>query len=102
MQSDGMTFTLICIVAAETDPSRKVVLGRNKVDGNGKPCRDQYCGTINGAKMPAQIEIIETRKQVSPEDIERLKPLRARLGVVVMAYAVDLATSMVTANAWAL
>lgn len=102
VKSDGMSFSMICIVDAETDPSRKFGLDRNTVVGIAKACREQYCGTINGAKMPAQIEIIETRRNVSPDDIHRLKPLHARLGVMVMAYTVDLATSMVTVNAWSL
>ncbi|MBF0492285.1 MAG: hypothetical protein HQM15_05840, partial [Deltaproteobacteria bacterium] len=41
-------------------------------------CRENYSGRISASKLPAQIEIIEVRKQVSPEDIKRLKLLQKR------------------------
>src|SRR5262245_52223220 len=64
-KSDGMTFSTVCIVDAEQDASRKFQLDRGAVVEIAKACKAKYCGTINGAKMPAQVEIIEARPSVS-------------------------------------
>lgn len=102
-KSDGLTFSVVCIVDAERDSSRRFDLTRRDVVDIGKACRAKYSGRINSARMPATIEIIEVRPSVTAADRERLKPLRARLGgAVVMAYAVDLAASSVSVNGWSL
>ena len=93
---DGLTCSVVCIVDAERDPSRRFGLGRDELIAIGKTCRAKYSGTVNGAKMPAIIEIVEILSSVTDEDRERLKPLRSRLGAVALAYGVDLSTSTVT------
>jgi rhomboid protease GluP len=101
-KGDGLTFCVVCIVDAEQDPSRRFRLDRQKLREIGQRCRARYAGAINGTRMPAAIEIIEVRPSVTPEDRERLKPLRSRLGTVVMAYAVDRSSATVTVNGWSL
>jgi rhomboid protease GluP len=99
---DGLTFSAICIVDAERDPSRRFGLSRDELLEIGKACRARYAGRVNGAKMPATVEIVEVRGSVTSADQERLKPLRSRLGTVTSAYAVDRSASTVTVNAWSL
>ena len=99
---DGLTCSVVCIVDAERDPSRRFGLGRDELIAIGKTCRAKYSGTVNGAKMPAIIEIVEVRSPVTDEDRERLKPLRSRLGAIALAYAVDLSAPAVTVNTWSL
>lgn len=101
-KADGLTFSVVCIVDAEQDPSRRFGLARQKLREIGEVCRKRYAGTVSGSRMPAIIEIVEVRSPATPEDRERLKPLRSRFGTVVMAYAVDRSSSTVTVNAWSL
>jgi rhomboid protease GluP len=101
-KSDGLTFSIVCIVDAERDSARRFDLPRDVLLEIGKACRANYSGRINGAKMPATIEIIEVRHWVTTPDRERLRPLRSRLGTVVMAYAVDRSAGTVTVNSWSL
>jgi rhomboid protease GluP len=101
-KSDGLTFSVVCIVDAEHDPSRRFGLARDELMEIGKACRAKYSGTVNGAKMPAIIEIVEVRSSVTADDRERLKPLRSRWGAGVYAYAVDLSGSTVSVNNWSL
>jgi rhomboid protease GluP len=99
-KADGITISLICIVDAERDPSRRFGLERGEVIAIAKACRDKYSGTVNGQKMPAIVEIIEVRSAVTEEDKQRLKPLRSRIGAAVYAFAVDLSAATVTVNSW--
>ncbi|MBF0492286.1 MAG: hypothetical protein HQM15_05850 [Deltaproteobacteria bacterium] len=86
--ADGMSFSMICIVDAEKNPSRRFELERNQLIEISKVCRENYSGRISASKLPAQIEIIEVRKQVSPEDIKRLKLLQKRLSTPILTYAI--------------
>ena len=101
-KSDGFTISIACIVDAENDPERRFQLGRDELLEIARSCRARYAGTVNGAKMPAIVEIFEVRKSVSPADLERLKPLRARVGTLVFSYAVDLSKATAIVNAWSL
>ena len=101
-KADGVTFSAVCIVDAERDPSRRFGLDRDEVLAIGKACRARYAGTVNGAKMPASIEIVEVRESVTAEDRQRLEPLRSRFGTIVAALAVDVQAASVSVNAWSL
>ena len=81
-RSNGLTLSVVCIVDAERDPSRRFGIGRDELIEIGKACRAKYSGTVSGAKMPSVIEIVEVRSSVTDEDRERLKPLRSRTGAV--------------------
>jgi hypothetical protein len=52
-RSDGLTFSAVCIVDAERDPSRRFSLTRGELIEIGKACRAKYSGRLSGAKMPA-------------------------------------------------
>lgn len=101
-KTDGMSISIVCIVDAEADADRRFGLDRAATLEVAKVCRDKYAGTINGAKMPAVVEIIEVRRSVSDGDLQRLKPIRSRMGSVVTAFAVDVSSSTVNVNAWSL
>jgi len=101
-KADGMTISIVCIVDAESAPERRFALSQAEVVEIAKACRARYSGSVNRTKMPAVVEIVEVRQSVTPDDAQRLKPLRSRFGSIVSAYAVDLSQRTVTANAWSL
>ena len=101
-KSDGLTFSIICIVDASRDMKRQFTLGRDDVIAVAKLCRKKYAGRVSLSKMPVTVEIIEVRHRVTPEDLARLKPLRSRMNQIVGAFAVDLSKRKVQSNFWAL
>jgi rhomboid protease GluP len=97
-KSNGLTFSILCIVDAEANPARRFGLDRKAVVEIAKTCRRLYAGRISASKMPVAIEIIEVRKRVTRDDLLRLKPLRSRFRQIIGAYAVDLTEKTATGN----
>src|SRR5262245_60873177 len=77
-RSDGLSFSIVCIVDAESDPKRQFAPSVETVRQIGAACREKYSGRLNGRRLPATIKIIEIRSHVTQEDIQRLKAYRGR------------------------
>ena len=77
-ESDGFTFSVLCIVDAERDDSKRFRMDRAEAKEVLSHCRDRYCGTMNGAKMPARLEIVELRNSVRADDLKRLNAFSNR------------------------
>lgn len=52
-KSDGMTFSIVCLVAAENGEPRRFDVGRDAAKDILAMCCERYAGTLNGAKLPA-------------------------------------------------
>jgi rhomboid protease GluP len=57
-QSDGYTFTILCMIDRETHPDAVFELDVEEVRRIGEACL-QYTGEINRAKMPVFIRVLE-------------------------------------------
>lgn len=101
-KSDGFGFFILCIVDASRNATRHFGLDRARVKEIAAICRKKYGGRVNGARMPALVEIIEVRNRVTPMDRQRVKPLVSRFRTLVAVYQVDLSERKVTSNFWSL
>jgi len=97
-KTDGSGFWILCIVDASADPAKRFRLDRTTVVEIAKLCRKTYSPRFNHARMPAFVDIVEIRNQVTRDDIARLKPLKSRFYRLVTTYAVDLSSRTVTRN----
>ena len=70
-QSDGYTFTILCMIDRETYPDAVFDLGVEEVREIGEACL-QYTGKINRAKMPVFVRIIE----IGPGSTDRQQRLK--------------------------
>jgi hypothetical protein len=96
-KSDGMHFSIICIVDAEASESRRFEFGRESAKEILAACCDRYCGTLGGAKQPAVLVIIEVRRTRREEDGKRLREYSNRFfdRNAIHAFIVDCSTSTV-------
>jgi rhomboid protease GluP len=101
-KSDGFGFFILCIVDASRNATRHFGLDRARVKEIAAVCRKKYGGRVNGAKMPAMVEIVEVCNRVTPMDRQRVKPLVSRFRTLVAVYQVDLTERTVTSNFWSL
>lgn len=72
-KNDGVTFSVLCMVDAERDDSKRFRMERAQAKQVLAHCRDRYCATLAGAKQPARLEIVELRSSLRAEDLKRLK-----------------------------
>lgn len=100
--TDGLSFRCVGIVDATGPKAKGFDMGFAELKAIAKACKAKYSGTVNGASLPAQIEIIEVRQEVGEADLARLKPLKMRLGNVILAYSVDLSRGKAHSNGWSL
>jgi rhomboid protease GluP len=100
-RSDGVTFSIICLIDCEANPTKRFALSRDAVDEIGKQCL-KYTGTVNRQKMPVSIQIMEVGRDVlTDENRERLKPLKRRSifsKVMSSAWLVDTSANSVWTN----
>ncbi len=75
--ADGMTFAILGIVDAERDPERRFDLSAESLVAIGKACL-RYTGSMNSAKLPATIQIVEVRGGITEADKQRLTEIHAR------------------------
>ncbi|WP_426756461.1 rhomboid family intramembrane serine protease [Myxococcus sp. Y35] len=100
--SDGMAAIAVCVVDRERQPSRVFGLDTASLERIGKDCL-RYSGTVNGAKLPVGIQVIEVGDApLSAEDRKRLDALRlgAFNKVHLHAMHVDTRAGTVWANTW--
>lgn len=99
-QSDGYTLRIVCIVDREARPDARFQLFTDHVEEIGRHCL-AYTGSVNGAKMPVVIEIVEIAGQPpDAADIKRLSRYRRRWGKVrLSAWHLAPATGAVWTNA---
>jgi rhomboid protease GluP len=100
-RADGMSFQVLCLIDGEAHAGKRFELSRDAVEAIGKQCL-KYSGTINRAKMPVVIQIIEVgRTPITGADRDRLKLLKRRSifsKVVISAWAIDTSTASVWSN----
>lgn len=82
--SDGMSFAILCIVDAERDPQRRFDLDRERVIEIGQACLE-FTGSMNGAKLPVGIRIVEIRDEITEADKQRLEGYHRRPGLKKVA-----------------
>ncbi|AKT39162.1 rhomboid family intramembrane serine protease [Chondromyces crocatus] len=85
---DGYAFSMLCIVDAEEDASKRWPIEVERLVEIGKGCLE-FTGRMNGTKLPVGIQIIEVRSSITEEDRARLKALQrvpglAKVGVTAM------------------
>jgi rhomboid protease GluP len=101
-RADGMSFQITCMIDREAHANKRFELSRDAVEEIGKQCL-KYSGTINRAKMPVVIQIMEIgRTPISAVDRDRLKLLKRRSifsKVVISAWIIDTSTASVWSNA---
>lgn len=99
--SDGVRFHIICMVDREAHPDKRFMLSRDEIDEIGKSCL-KYSGTINRAKMPIVIQIMEVGKaRLVGSDRDRLKRLKRRSPiskVVISSWHIDTSSASVWSN----
>ena len=78
MYTDGMRFSLVCVVDAERDPTRKFALPPEVVRGIAEACR-VYCGKLFGVQLSPLIRIVEIRSRIEEADRKRLLAYRPGL-----------------------
>ena len=100
--ADGLTLAIVAIVDRQADPSRRFGLDKDALEKIGTDCL-RYTGSTGGRKLPVHITIVETGAvPVSPEDKERLAPLKSKSPfskVLISAAAADLSTRELWSNA---
>lgn len=102
-KSDGLTFSVLCIVDAERDESKRFRMERPQAKEVLARCRDRFCGTVDGAKQPARLEIVEVRNAFRADDLNRLKAFSNRFFDTdsVSAFVVNTSeTRAITATRW--
>ena len=102
-KTDGLTFSVFCIVDAEQDASKQFRMVRAEAKAVLAICRDRHCGTLAGAKQPARLEIVELRRFPRAEDLDRLKGFSNRFFDTdsINAFVVDTSEAKVlTATRW--
>lgn len=82
--SDGMSFSILCIIDAERDPQRRFDLDRERVIEIGRACL-AFTGSMNGAKLPVGIRIVEIRDEITAADKQRLEGYHRRPGLKKVA-----------------
>ena len=95
-QSDGYTFTILCMINRETYPDAAFGLGVEEVRRIGEACL-QYTGEINRAKMPVFIRVLEIGPG-STDQQQRLKLFKRsslKAKVIPSAMIVDTASGQV-------
>ena len=95
-QSDGYTFTILCMIDREAYPNEAFSLGIDEVRQIGETCL-KYTGKINSAKMPVFIRIMEVGPG-STDQQQRLKLFKRsslRAKVIPSAMIVDTASGEV-------
>jgi len=103
IKSDGLTFSVLCIVDAERDDSKRFRMERAEAKEVLSHCRDRFCGTIAGAKQPALLEIVELRNAFRADDLKRLKAFSNRFFDTdsISAFVVNTSeTRAITATRW--
>lgn len=98
--SDGMTFSIVCIVDAEKRPEHRFDLSREALVDIGRAC-GKYTGSMNGAKLPVGIRIVEIRDGIREEDrlhLRRLRRLPGLAKVAVSAFILSPSTKEVWSN----
>ncbi len=90
--SDGLAFSILCLVDREANPGRRFGLDRERLLDIGEACLG-YSGRVSGAKLPIGISVVELGPGLpSPEDEARLRALgtsRWRAKVKLSGWAVD-------------
>jgi hypothetical protein len=100
-KSDGMTFSIVCIVDAENQDSKKFEMNREPAKEILAACCNRYSGTLGGAQQPAVLVLVEVRRVVGQEDLDRLRGYSNRFfdRNAIHAFAVDCsAPKVVTAT----
>ena len=95
-QSDGYTFTILCMIDREAHPNEAFSLGVDEVRQIGETCL-KYTGKVNSAKMPVFIRIMEIGPG-SADQQQRLKLFKRsslRAKVIPSAMIVDTASGEV-------
>ncbi len=97
--SDGYSFGIACIVDAEDDPDRSFSLSTEELVDIGNACL-KFTGTVNRAKMPVFIKVIEVRKRRSVVVDKRLarlhRTLPGRAKVKIQCFALNRESDTVT------
>ena len=57
-RADGLAFSIICIVDAEADPSKRFTLSAGEVETIGQQCT-KYSGRVRGRRIPVEIRIFQ-------------------------------------------
>jgi len=71
--SDGMTFSMVCVVDAEARPAKRFTLEREAAKRILAECCARYSGTMGGAKQPTTLVVVEVRQSALPEVLTRLR-----------------------------
>lgn len=96
-KQDGLSFSLVCIVDAESDAARRFEFAKDAAKEILAVCCARYSGTITGAKMPAVLVIVEVRPSVTDEDRKRLRGYSNRFfdQNAIHAFVIDCSTKKV-------
>jgi rhomboid protease GluP len=100
-RSDGITFSVICIIDREANPPKRFECSVPVVQVTAEQCL-KYSGTMNGQKMPVTISIFEIGAGIdTAEERERLRAYR-RSSIfskgVIVAWLLDLTAKSAWAN----
>lgn len=70
---DGLTFSIVCIIDAESSDSPRFQVEKQAAKDILATCCDRYCGTLAGAQQPAVLVIVEVRASLRDDDLTRLR-----------------------------
>ncbi len=103
-RTDGVSFSLVCVVDAERDPDRRFGLDEQTLQAVAKACKDRYVTPVSpGVKPAGGVEVIEVRKARADADRARLQALRsAGRHCVISTYLADPAARSVEGRSGAL
>jgi hypothetical protein len=96
-RSDGMNFSIVCLVDAEDRDLRRFEMEKKRAKEILALCCERYSGALGGAKPPATLVIVEVRRSFGEEDFERLRRYSNRFldTNAIHAFGVDCSTRKV-------
>lgn len=100
-RADGMNFSIVCIVDAESTASKRFDFARGAAKEILAACCARYTGMLGGAKQPAVLVVVEVRSAIGEGDVSRLRGYSNRFfdRNAIHAFLVDRsAKSVVTAT----
>ena len=101
-RADGLSFEIICIVDAESDPRKRFTLSIGDVETIGKQCT-KYAGRVHRTKMPVAIRIFEVSSlpidSNRPEDMKFYGSHSALTSVIIDTAYIDTISKTVFMNA---
>jgi hypothetical protein len=96
-RSDGMNFSIVCLVDAEDRDLARFEMEKQKAKEILALCCERYSGTLGAARLPAALVVVEVRRSFGEDDFARLRRYSNRFfdSNVIHAFGVDCSTRKV-------